>query len=76
MLYHAECTDEQVGRKLKKYNLHEEPELFKLLREQMRESCKTLLQLYPCYTEAAAKQNGADYHNLPGTALSLLVQTT
>ena len=75
VLYHPECTDEQVARKLKKYNLEKEPNLFKELRTEMRACCTKLLKCYPCYTEAAKQSQGEDYHNLPGTALSLLVQT-
>ena len=75
VLYHPECTDEQVARKLKKYNLEKEPNLFKELRTEMRACCTKLLKCYPCYTEAAKQYKGEDYHNLPGTALSLLVQT-
>ena len=41
----------------------------------MSTCCEKLLKLYPCYTEAAKQEKGEDYHNLPGTALSLLVQT-
>ena len=72
MLYHPQCTEEQLQRKLKKFGLPKEPALFTQLREEMRTASEHLLSQNPCYMEAAVAAKGSDYFNLPGTAFSLL----
>ena len=75
VLYHPQCTDEQLQHKLNKFNLDQEPELFARLRAEMRTASEHLLGLYPCYTEAAINIKGSEYFNIIGTAFALLVQT-
>ena len=75
VLYHPQCTEEQLQRKLKKFGLPKEPALFTQLREEMRTASEHLLSQHPCYMEAAVAAKGSDYFNLPGTAFSLLAQT-
>ena len=75
VLYHPQCTEGQLARKLKKFGLDREPELFTQLRSEMCTASEHLLSLYPCYVEAAEDSKGASYFNLPGTAFSLMIQT-
>jgi hypothetical protein len=75
VLYHPQCTDEQLKRKLEKYKLQSEPALFTALRAEMREISRRLLEMQPCYMQEAIKKKGEGYFNLAGTAVSLLIQT-
>jgi hypothetical protein len=65
-----------VARKLKKYGLDSEPAIFTQLRSEVCAASEYLLGLYPCYTQAAIDAKGDDYHNIPGTAFSFLMQTS
>jgi hypothetical protein len=75
VLYHPQCTDEQLQHKLREFGLESEPRTFKELRTEICAISSKLLELYPCYTAHAVQVKGAEYFNIPGTALSYMVQT-
>ena len=75
VMYHPTCDDDQLARKLKRFGIDSEPQLFTALRQEMRVITERLLALQPCYLEYAKSVKGDDYYNLPGTALAYVVQT-
>ena len=64
-----------IKRKLAKLKLETEPALLTKLRKEVSKGPQRLLEMFPMYTEAAIASKGADYFNIPGTALSLLLHT-
>ncbi|ARF08063.1 hypothetical protein Catovirus_1_113 [Catovirus CTV1] len=63
--------------KLKHYgfDLSDLPNDIQNLISEINQKTIELLNIYPIYKEEAIKQKGADYWNINGTALSLLLQT-
>jgi len=75
VMYHPQCSEAQLKHKLEQFDLESEPPTFKELRAEMCAVSSKLSEQYPCYTAHAVQVKGADHFNLPGAALSYMVQT-